>query len=101
MPIPRPEILRPATVSLLSELIPGPELRDRAMLRGLVFARGTRVIAGVTPEMMRRAAFQPTSSDPSRTRGPLLRHGSFEVKPGSRRAASGATADASPASAHE
>jgi 2-polyprenyl-6-methoxyphenol hydroxylase-like FAD-dependent oxidoreductase len=36
----------------------------------------------MTPEMMRRAGVQPTSTDPARTRGQLLRHGSFDVKLG-------------------
>jgi 2-polyprenyl-6-methoxyphenol hydroxylase-like FAD-dependent oxidoreductase len=84
LPIPRPEILWPATVALLSRLLPDPAVRGTAMLplKGLAFARGRRVVAEVTDDVYRRAGVTPVSTDPAETRRLLLQHGPFEVRMG-------------------
>ena len=84
LPIPRPEILWPATVALLSRLLPDPAVRGTAMLplKGLAFARGRRVVAEVNDDVYRNAGVTPVSTDPAETRRLLLHHGPFEVRTG-------------------
>jgi 2-polyprenyl-6-methoxyphenol hydroxylase-like FAD-dependent oxidoreductase len=82
--VPRPEVLWPATVALLSRLLPDSDARATAMLpmRGLTLARGPRVVAEVTEDDFRRAGVRPVSTNPAETRRLLLRQGPFEVRCG-------------------
>ena len=80
----RPEILWPATVGVLSSLIPRSELEREALLslQGITVAVGEQKLLSITPERLREFEVQPRSTDPNRTRELLLRLGSFELRRG-------------------
>ena len=80
----RPEVLWPATIELLSSLIPEATWKEQAAvpLAGVKFWGGTQFAWGISPELLARANVHPWSTDPNQSRELLMRLGSFELHRG-------------------
>ncbi len=79
----RPEILWPATMAVLSDLLSKEGIARSALpLRGVEISDGRRVATLITPERLEAAQVQPWSTDPTATRELLLRAGGFELRRG-------------------
>jgi 2-polyprenyl-6-methoxyphenol hydroxylase-like FAD-dependent oxidoreductase len=83
-PVVRPEILWPASVELLSSLVPRAELEREAImpLRGVEFVRKGKSIVAASPGTFERARVQPWTTDPGATRARLLALPGIEVRRG-------------------
>lgn len=80
----RPEILWPASVSILRSLVPEDRLRSDAILplRGLILHDGPRPLVTITTQHFQASGVQPCSTDPNRTSEHLLAQGEFELRRG-------------------
>src|SRR4029453_19118433 len=80
----RPEVLWPATIELLSTLLPGSKWLEQAAvpLAGMKLASGSGFVWGISPELLERAGVHPWSTDPNQSRELLMGLRSFELHRG-------------------
>lgn len=82
-PIVRPEVLWPATVDILSSLLPAAALTEAMVpFKALKVIRGGLPLVEVLPQTLTASGVQPWSTDPGATRSKLLELGTFEVRHG-------------------
>jgi 2-polyprenyl-6-methoxyphenol hydroxylase-like FAD-dependent oxidoreductase len=83
-PFNRPEILWPATIDLLTSLVPRERWLQEAVLplRGMEFFDGRQFAWGISPEALDRARVQPWSTNPNLTRELLMTLPSFDLQRG-------------------
>ena len=79
----RPEVLWPATMDVLSSLVPAEKLKEAVLpMRGVKCHDGERTFALITADLLREAGVQPWFTEPGQTRERLLASGSFELQRG-------------------
>ncbi len=80
----RPEVLWPATIELLSTLLPASNWLEQAAvpLAGVKLASGTEFVWGISPELLKRAGDHPWSTDPNQSRELLMGLSSFQLHRG-------------------
>ncbi|MCI0357223.1 MAG: FAD-dependent monooxygenase [Planctomycetaceae bacterium] len=80
----RPEVLWPATIELLSSLVPESNWKEQAAvpLAGVKLWTGKHFAWAFSPELLERAGVHPWSTDPNQSRELLMRLGSFELHRG-------------------
>src|SRR5262245_27830963 len=80
----RPEVLWPATIELLTSLIPEATWKEQAVVpvAGVKVWSGKQFAWGFSPELLERINVHPWSTDPNQSRELLMRLGSFELRRG-------------------